>query len=147
MKLLSILALLLCAMSSPLLAQSSADEVANVIATEKAGCAFYLHNDAANIAKFLTSDYTFTDSKGEISTAADDIDDARLGRVKYTAFENYDMKARVYNGATAIVLGKTKVKGTVQGASVDIVVEFTDTFIKQDGRWRLAAGHGSRLKQ
>ena len=57
------------------------------------------------------------------------------------------MKARVYGGQTAIVTGKTKVKGNPQGKPIDIVVQFTDTFVKQSGRWRLAAGHVSRLKE
>jgi len=35
--------------------------------------------DADRIAKFLTDDYTLTNSKGEITTAADDIEDARSG--------------------------------------------------------------------
>jgi ketosteroid isomerase-like protein len=57
------------------------------------------------------------------------------------------MKARVYGGHTAIVTGRTKVKGHAQGKLIDIVVQFTDTFVKQSGHWRLAAGHVSRLKE
>ena len=79
--------------------------------------------------------------------AANDIEDARTGRVHYDVFENYDMKVRVYGGHTAIVMGKTKIKGNAQGKPIDIIVQFTDTFVKQSGRWRLAAGHVSRLKE
>jgi ketosteroid isomerase-like protein len=56
------------------------------------------------------------------------------------------MKARVYDGHTAVVTGKTKVKGNARGKPIDIVVQFTDTFVKEGGRWRLAAGHVSRVK-
>ena len=66
--------------------------------------------------------------------------------MKYDVFENYDMKVRVYDDATAVVLGKTRVKGNAEGKSIDIVVQFTDTFVKKNGQWRLAAGHVSRLK-
>jgi len=129
------------------LAQAPTDESAAVLQAERDGCVAYLHGDADNIAKFLTDDYALTNSKGEITKAADDIEDARSGRVHYDVFENYDMKVRAYGGHTAIVTGKTKVKGNAQGKPIDIIIQFTDTFVKQDGRWRLAAGHVSRLKE
>jgi ketosteroid isomerase-like protein len=130
-----------------ILAETPPDESAAVLQAERDGCVAYLRGDADKIANFLTNDYTLTNSKGEISTAADDIEDARSGRVHYDVFENYDMKARVYGGHTAIVTGRTKVKGHAQGKPIDIVVQFTDTFVKQSGHWRLAAGHVSRLKE
>jgi ketosteroid isomerase-like protein len=128
------------------LGQAPTDESAAVLQAEHDGCVAYLRGDAEKIANFLTDDYTLTNSKGEITTAADDIEDARTGRVHYDVFENYDMKVRVYGGHTAIVTGKTKVKGNAQGKPIDIIVQFTDTFVKQSGHWRLAAGHVSRLK-
>jgi ketosteroid isomerase-like protein len=129
------------------LAGTPSDDGAAVLQAEHDGCVPYLQGDAEKIANFLTDDYTLTNSKGEITTAADDIEDARSGRVHYDVFENYDMKVRVYGGHTAIVTGKTKVKGNAQGKPIDIIVQFTDTFVKQSGRWRLAAGHVSPLKQ
>jgi ketosteroid isomerase-like protein len=135
---------LVCA--SAALAQTPADESAAVLEAERDGCIAYLRGDADRIANFLTDDYTLTNSKGEVTTAADDIEDARSGRVHYDVFENYDMRARVYGGHTAIVTGKTKVKGNAEGKPIDIIVQFTDTFVKQNGRWRLAAGHVSPLK-
>jgi ketosteroid isomerase-like protein len=130
-----------------ILGETPPDESAAVLQAERDGCVAYLRGDADKIASFLTDDYTLTNSKGEISTAADDIEDARSGRVHYDAFENCDIKARVYGGHTAIVTGRTKVKGNAQGKPIDIIVQFTDTFVKQSGRWRLAAGHVSSLKE
>ena len=129
------------------LVQAASDESAAVLQAEHDGCVAYLHGDADKIANFLTDDYTLTNSKGEITTAADDIEDAKRGRVHYDVFENYDMNVRIYDDHTAIVTGKTKVKGNAQGKPIDIIVQFTDTFVKQSGRWRLAAGHVSRLKE
>ena len=135
------------ACAAAVLAQTPADDNAGVLQAERDGCVAYLRGDAEKIAKFLTEDYTLTNSKGEITTAADDIEDARTGRIHYNVFENYDMKARVYGGHTAVVMGKTKIKGNAQGKPIDIIVQFTDTFVKQNDRWRLAAGHVSRLKE
>ncbi|PYJ77110.1 MAG: hypothetical protein DME69_11525 [Verrucomicrobia bacterium] len=130
-----------------ILAQTPADQSVAVLQAERDGCAAYLRGEADKIANFLTDDYTLTNSKGKISTAADDIEDAKSGRVHYEVFENYDMKVRLYGGHTGIVTGKTKVKGTAEGKPIDIVVQFTDTFVKQRDQWRLAAGHVSRLKE
>jgi uncharacterized protein (TIGR02246 family) len=130
-----------------ILAQTSTDETAAVLQAERDGCLAYLRGDADKVANFLTDDYTLTNSKGEITTAKDDIEDARTGRVHYDVFENYDMKARIYGDYTAIVTGKTKVKGNAKAKPIDVIVQFTDTFVKQNGRWRLAAGHVSRLKE
>ena len=130
-----------------ILAQTPADQSVAVLQAERDGCVAYLRGEADKIANFLTDDYTLTNSKGKISTAADDIEDAKSGRVHYEVFENYDMKVRLYGGHTGIVTGKTKVKGTAEGKPIDIVVQFTDTFVKQGDQWRLAAGHVSRLKE
>ena len=129
------------------LAERATDESAAVLQAERDGCVAYLRGDGDGIAKFLTDDYTLTTSKGEIITAADDIEAAKTGSVHYDVFENYDMKVRVYGAHTAIVTGKTKVKGRAQGKPLDIIVQFTDTLVKQNVRWRLAAGHVSRLKE
>lgn len=124
-----------------------APEEEAVLQAERAGCLAYQRGDAAGIGSFLAEGYTLTNSKGEISTRADDLADATSGKVHYDVFENYDMKARIYGGTTAIVLGRTKVKGNAEGKPIDIIVQFTDTFVKLDDRWRLAAGHVSRLKE
>ena len=135
------------ASAARILAQTPADQSVAVLQAERDGCAAYLRGEADKMANFLTDDYTLTNSKGKISTAADDIEDAKSGRVHYEVFENYDMKVRLYGGHTGIVTGKTKVKGTAEGKPIDIVVQFTDTFVKQGDQWRLAAGHVSRLKE
>src|SRR6266404_6538807 len=116
------------------LAQTPSDDSVSVLQAERDGCVAYLRGDADNIAQFLTDDYALTNSKGEITTAADDIEDARSGRVHYDVFENYDMKVRVYGGDTAMVTGKTKIKGNAEGKPIDIIVQFTDTSVKQNDR-------------
>ena len=72
--------------------------------------------------------------------------DRRNRDVEYTAFRNEGMKVRIY-GQTAIVTGRTIVQGTTRaGDKIDIEVQFTDTLVLMDGRWRMVAGHVARLK-
>jgi ketosteroid isomerase-like protein len=81
---------------------------------------------------------------GKITTRADDIGEARKNDPKSEIFENYDMKVRVH-GDTAVVTGKMHTKGISGGKPFDAQFQFTDTFVKDGGRWRLLAGHVSKL--
>jgi len=117
-----------------------------VLQFERDACKAFLEADVVALERVLTSDFTLTLSNGEVSTRADEINELRSGKVRYDVFENYDMLARIY-GDTAVVLGKTRVKGTAEGKPFDRIVQFTDTLIKRDGRWQLAAGHVSRIEK
>ena len=118
-----------------------------VIQFERDACKAFLDADVAALERVLTPDFTLTLSNGEVSTRADEINELRSGKVHYDVFENYDMLPRLYGNDTAVVVGKTRVKGTGDGKAFDRVVQFTDTLIKRDGRWQLAAGHVSRVEK
>jgi ketosteroid isomerase-like protein len=121
------------------------NDVANaVLQTERDLATVYLNSDADGIAQGVMEDYTLTNSMGKITTRADDIGEARKNDPKYEIFENYDMKVRLH-GDTAVVTGKTHTKGVSGGKPFDFQFQFTDTFVKDGGRWRLLAGHVSKL--
>lgn len=125
---------------------TSGPQVDAVLAYERAVCAAYQRNDVTAMDSLVADSYTLTDSKGVITTKADDLRDARDRAIEFTTFHNEDMKIRVY-GSTAIVTGRTILKGKARdGSVVDIEVQFTDTLIQFDGRWKIVAGHVSRLK-
>ena len=118
-----------------------------VLQFERDACKAFLDADTAALERTLTPDFTLTLSNGDVSTRADEINELRSGKIHYDIFENYDMLARLYGDDVAVVLGKTRVKGTSEGKPFDRVVQFTDTLVKRDGRWQLAAGHVSRLEK
>jgi len=128
-----------------LLAQTTDEK--DVLQFERDACKAFLDADKAALEQVLTPDFTLTLSNGDVSTRADEINELRGGKVHYDAFENYDMLARLYGNDTAVVLGKTRVKGIADGKPFDRVVQFTDTLIKRDGRWQLVAGHVSRTEK
>jgi ketosteroid isomerase-like protein len=115
-----------------------------VLQTERDLATAYLKSDTDGIAQGVMEDYTLTNSMGKITTRADDIAEAKKNDPKYEIFENYDMKVRVH-GDTAVVTGKTHTKGISGGKPFDFQFQFTDTFVKDGGRWRLLAGHVSKL--
>ena len=118
-----------------------------VLQFERDACKAFLDADVSALERVLTPDFTLTLSNGEVSTRADEINELQTNKVHYDVFENYDMLARLYGNDTAVVVGKTRVKGTADGKPFDRVVQFTDTLIKRDGHWQLAAGHVSRIEK
>ena len=136
------LAVLVCRFSH---AQTPAQQ--EVLKFERDACKAFLDADVSALERVLTPDFTLTLSSGEVSTRADEINELQSKKVHYDVFENYDMLARIYGNDTAVVVGKTRVKGTADGKAVDRIVQFTDTLIKRDGRWQLAAGHVSRIEK
>jgi ketosteroid isomerase-like protein len=125
------------------LAQES-DEGNAVLQTERDLAMAYQRGEADAIAQGVMEDYTLTNSMGKVTTRADDIAEAKKNDPKYEIFENYDMNARVH-GDAAVVTGKTHTKGISGGKPFDSVFQFTDTFVKDGGRWRLLASHASKL--
>jgi ketosteroid isomerase-like protein len=128
----------------PLVFAQENDVTNAVLQTERDLATVYLNSDADGIAQGVMEDYTLTNSMGKITTRADDIGEARKNDPKYEIFENYDMKVRLH-GDTAVVTGKTHTKGVSGGKPFDFQFQFTDTFVKDGGRWRLLAGHVSKL--
>ena len=120
------------------------DEANAVLQTERDLATAYLKSDADGIEQGMMEDYTLTNSMGKITTRADDIGEAKKNDPKYEIFENYDMKVCVH-GDTAVVTGKTHTKGISGGKPFGFQFQFTDTFVKDGGRWRLLAGHVSKL--
>jgi ketosteroid isomerase-like protein len=69
---------------------------------------------------------------------------ARSGAIRYSRFENREMLVRLYGDDAAVVTGITAVAGaTKDGHAFDIDVRFTDTFVREQGRWRIAASQAS----
>jgi len=112
------LRLLLCPAVSALAADQNNVVEKAVLETEHAWCRAFLHHNPDEIAAIESEDYTLTNSRGAISTRADDIAEAKTGAVHYTVFENHEMKVRLY-GDAAVVTGRTLVKGRAGETSVD----------------------------
>jgi ketosteroid isomerase-like protein len=127
----------------PLISLRAGDED-DVLRAERELALCYQNSDAAYIEQGVMEDYTLTNSKGKITTRADDLAEARKHDPKYEIFENHDMKVRVHGGA-AVVTGITHAKGISGGQPFDAEFRFTDTFVKNQGRWRLWAGQAIKI--
>jgi ketosteroid isomerase-like protein len=123
--------------------RNRATEENAVLQAERDLATAYLNSEDGAIERYVMEDYALTHSTGKITTRADDLDEARKKDPKYDVFENRDMKVRIH-GDTAVVTGRRHMKGTSGGKAFDSKFQFTDTFVKDAGRWRLLAGHVSK---
>jgi ketosteroid isomerase-like protein len=127
----------------PLVSLRAGDED-DVLRAERELPLCYQNSDAACIEQGVMEDYTLTNSKGKITMRADDLTEASKHDPKYEIFENHDMKVRVH-GDAAVVTGITRTNGISGGQPFDAEFRFTDTFVKDHGRWRLWAGQAIKI--
>ena len=138
-----------CAMVALLVARGAlaapADEEREIRKVEAALCEAIRTGDAAAIGRLEDETYTLTNSKGEVTTRADDIADAKKG-IRYDEFRNHGQTVRLY-GDAAIVLGVTSVKGTSGDKPFAADFRFTDTYVRRADGWKIAASHATRLER
>lgn len=116
-------------------AQNAAEEIKK-LETDRA--AAVVKGDTAFLEKETADDYTLINANGQMSTKAQMIDGFKSGKSKLTMDELSDMKVHMY-GDTAVITGKSNVKGTLGGKDVTGPVMFTRVWVKKDGRWQSVA--------
>jgi ketosteroid isomerase-like protein len=136
---------MLIAMQSAIAAPSAMDEKM-LLQVEGALCSAFQSNNAAAIEKYEDAQYTLTNSHGQVTGRAQDVDDAKKGDTHYDEFRNHDQKVRLY-GDTAVINGITTAKGTSGGKTFDADFQYTDTWIKRDGKWTLVSSHATKVER
>jgi ketosteroid isomerase-like protein len=99
--------------------------------------------DVAALDHILADDYTYTDSRGRVSTKADSLRQARATGGRMKAFHTSEAKALVH-GDVAVVTGRVRIEGESAGEPYDAEVRFSDVLARIDGRWRAIAAHASQ---
>lgn len=133
----------LLALVAPAIAASPSEEKA-VLDALHAGCEAFRIGDVRRVTEFLGEGFTLTGSSGVVTTREETIAEVRNKEPRYEVFRNHGMKVRLY-GDTAVVNGITTVKGTSGGKPFAAELQFTDTLVKRDGKWRIVASHVSPL--
>ena len=136
---------LLCGIAAVPLAhaQENAEEKA-LRQAEAALCDAFRNSDAATIQRIEDEHYTLTDSRGGVTGRDSDVADAKKGDPRYGEFRNHSQKFRFY-GDTAVVNGITSLKATSAGKAFAGDFQFTDTWVKRNGEWKIVASHATRI--
>jgi uncharacterized protein (TIGR02246 family) len=125
-------------------AAAGSDEAA-LKALEAKWDAASLKGDSAALATIFADTFISTSPEGKVRTKAELLAQVKSGEVKFESSKADDMKVTLY-GDAAVVNGRWKGKFVEKGKTVDTTERFTDTFVRQNGKWRCVASHASTLK-
>jgi ketosteroid isomerase-like protein len=123
--------------------QSGGQAEAEVKAAEQAWAKAATENDQAALANVLAPKLVYTHSTGLIESKSEYMKAVDTFQ-KYKAIEFENMRINVYGNA-AIVNSKARMVGTTRGTPFDNQLLIIHVWVKQGGKWQLAAHQTTRL--
>ena len=102
--------------------------------------------DAAAVDGVLMDGYTMVDPGGRQNEKKFIVDGLKGGQLKLESVDVAEMTVRVI-GSTAIVTSAQTLKGTYDDNEISGRYRVTDVLVKQDGKWKIAAGHMTRMEE
>jgi len=137
------LAAALCLVGLPMTthAEDTAQQVMDV--TQQA-CEAFRAGDVKAAERLLAPTFTLVGTDATVQSRESVLAEVRSRDPQYEVFRNHSMTAQVH-GSAAIVQGITSIKGSSGGKSFEVDVRFTDTLIKQKGRWLILVSHVTRI--
>ncbi len=132
---------------APAVAQTASEDGvgADIQKLEKQWVAAATKQDIGPLQSLLAEDYTLTNPVGQVVPKAIFVAKIKDGSFKIESLEYGQIKVRTY-GDAAVVTGRIALRGAWEGTDVSGEYAFTDTFIKQAGKWRQAAGQVTRVE-
>ena len=98
--------------------------------------------DTATLDSILADSYVDSSEQGQRSDKQGIFSVLKSGDLKFESVKVLDMQVHAY-GAAAFVTGTGVQSGTFKGEPLSPRLIFTDTFIRQNGKWRAVASHRS----
>ena len=124
---------------------ASQDETA-LVALQQTLAKAWLSRNRAEIERIIAPEWRTTGPDGRTTARATIIEQVIQTRVhRIDRLDIDDVSARVV-GDAAVVTGRTHGVGAFDGAPYDVVIRFTDTFVRRDGRWQAIASHASLVQ-
>lgn len=106
----------------------------------------WVTHDRETVERIIAPEWRSTGPDGNTSDRArvlSQIFETGAHKILYLKID--DVKARVF-GDASVVTGRTHGVGEFEGAGYDVVIRFTDTFVRRDGRWQAVASHASLVQ-
>lgn len=125
-------------------AEAKVDARRELLRVEAELCHAIEVGDVAVVKRDLDETFTLTSSRGNVTDYASNVAEVAKRDPAYEMFRNHDQKVRLY-GDAAIITGVTSIKGHSGKDAVDGDFQYTDTWVRRDGHWKIAASHASRL--
>ena len=101
-------------------------------------------SDAAALDSIFDRAYVDTDEQSQRSDKQGVLSALKSGDLHIASIKLSDMQVHVY-GDAAVVIGAAAQVGNFKGQPLTAKIIFTDTFIKQNGKWSAVASHRSAV--
>ena len=98
--------------------------------------------DTTTLDSIFADTYVDTDEQSHRTDKQGVLAVLKSGQLKIESITLSNMKVYDY-GDAAVVTGSSAQKGSFEGQSLTASVIFTDTFIRQNGKWKAVASHRS----
>lgn len=106
----------------------------------------WLTSDRPTLERIIAPEWTSTGPDGRTSDRAQVLAHVfETGAHKIHALKIDEVDARVF-GDAAVVTGRTHGVGEFGGSRYDVVIRFTDVFVRRAGQWQAIASHASLLQ-
>jgi ketosteroid isomerase-like protein len=126
-------------------ASAPSKEEQRVMQVTQDACVAFLRADLQAAEALLAPGFTLVNSSAVVQSREEVLAEIRNRDPVYSEFRNHSMTARVF-GDAAIVQGITTVKGESGGQAFNVNVRFTDTLIRERGKWRLVVSHVTAIR-
>ena len=138
---------LLLALGSVAMAAQQADPRENhLLVLERLWNEAQVNRDSAALEALISSRFVNTEWDGELTNKQKFLAEIKDPHFKPTLLTIQNVKMNFF-GETAVVTGVYHTQGTFQGKPYDHVGRFTDTWVKDLGKWQCVASHTSLLKK
>lgn len=92
----------------------------------------------------LADGLSYTHSNGLVENKKTHLENIQSGNLQYRTMQPEEMQVRIYR-RSAVVTGVVNVAGVLNGKEFSIKLRYTDVYIKEKGRWLLAAWQSLKL--
>jgi ketosteroid isomerase-like protein len=123
-------------------AQGTGATAQALIALENKWVDALMKSDTAALDSIFADAYVDTDEHSQRSDKQGVLSVLKSGELKMESIKLSDMQVHDY-GDAAVVIGSAAQAGNFKGQSLVPKIIFTDTFVKQNGKWRAVASHRS----
>ena len=146
-----VMAILLALFATPIITTAQSEKAEGTNATSQA--LIDLENkwvealakpDVAKLQSILATTYIDTDEQGHRSDRQELFSLLKSGDLKVESIKLSDMHVQIYGNA-ALVTGKGAQTESFKGQPIKNTIVFTDTFVKQNGKWKAVASHRSQV--
>lgn len=101
-----------------------------------------MKSDVASLDSIFSDTYVDTDEHSHRSDKQGVLSVLKSGELKIESIKLSDMRVYDY-GDAAVVTGSASQVGNFKGQPLTVTIIFTDTFARQNGKWRAVASHRS----